>query len=74
MLRKQLEEDVLANRNLQKVLEDQIKDIKNRQGVYIHVQPIPFLEVLLFCNSEIVKLLNVTYLLALFVVLLWRCF
>ncbi|XP_075026514.1 CDK5 regulatory subunit-associated protein 2 isoform X4 [Calonectris borealis] len=31
MLRKQLEEDVLANRNLQKVLEDQIKDIKNRQ-------------------------------------------
>lgn len=39
MLRKQLEEDVLANRNLQKVLEDQIKDIKNRQGVYIHVQP-----------------------------------
>ncbi|XP_035745926.1 CDK5 regulatory subunit-associated protein 2 isoform X2 [Egretta garzetta] len=31
MLRKQLEEDVLANRNLQKILEDQIKDIKNRQ-------------------------------------------
>ncbi|XP_065504651.1 CDK5 regulatory subunit-associated protein 2 [Caloenas nicobarica] len=31
ILRKQLEEDVLANRNLQKVLEDQIKDIKNRQ-------------------------------------------
>lgn len=34
MLRKQLEEDVLANRNLQKVLEDQIKDIKNQQGLY----------------------------------------
>ncbi|NXW92343.1 CK5P2 protein, partial [Alopecoenas beccarii] len=31
VLRKQLEEDVLANRNLQKVLEDQIKDVKNRQ-------------------------------------------
>ncbi|XP_064027452.1 CDK5 regulatory subunit-associated protein 2 isoform X2 [Pogoniulus pusillus] len=31
LLRKQLEEDVLANRNLQKVLEDQIKDIRNRQ-------------------------------------------
>lgn len=46
VLRKQLEEDVLANRNLQKVLEDQIKDIKNRQGVYIHVQPIPFLDLL----------------------------
>ncbi|KAM6243875.1 CDK5 regulatory subunit-associated protein 2 isoform 2-T2 [Porphyrio hochstetteri] len=30
-LRRQLEEDVLANRNLQKVLEDQIKDLKNRQ-------------------------------------------
>lgn len=34
MLRKQLEDDILANRNLQKVLEDQIKDIKNRQGLY----------------------------------------
>ncbi|KFW07718.1 CDK5 regulatory subunit-associated protein 2, partial [Fulmarus glacialis] len=34
MLRKQLEEDVLANRNLQKVLEDQIKDIKNRQDSF----------------------------------------
>lgn len=34
MLRKQLEEDVLANRNLQKVLEDQIKGIKTRQGLY----------------------------------------
>ncbi|XP_010081195.1 PREDICTED: CDK5 regulatory subunit-associated protein 2, partial [Pterocles gutturalis] len=31
MLRKQLEEDVLANRNLQKVLEDQIKDMRSRQ-------------------------------------------
>ncbi|KFP74674.1 CDK5 regulatory subunit-associated protein 2, partial [Acanthisitta chloris] len=31
MLRKQLEEDVLGNRNLQKILEDQIKDMKNRQ-------------------------------------------
>ncbi|KFQ22947.1 CDK5 regulatory subunit-associated protein 2, partial [Merops nubicus] len=31
LLRKQLEEDVLANRRLQKVLEDQIKDMKHRQ-------------------------------------------
>uniref|UniRef100_A0A8B9G008 CDK5 regulatory subunit-associated protein 2 n=1 Tax=Amazona collaria TaxID=241587 RepID=A0A8B9G008_9PSIT len=31
MLRKQLEEAVLDNRNLQKILEDQIKDIKTRQ-------------------------------------------
>ncbi|XP_068770471.1 CDK5 regulatory subunit-associated protein 2 isoform X3 [Struthio camelus] len=31
LLRKQLEEDILSNRNLQKVLEDQIKDVKNRQ-------------------------------------------
>ncbi|KAM9117042.1 CDK5 regulatory subunit-associated protein 2 isoform 2-T2 [Pangshura tecta] len=30
LLRKQLEEDILANRNLRKVLEDQIKDTKNR--------------------------------------------
>lgn len=35
MLRKQLEDDVLANRNLQKVLEDQIKDMKTRQGLYV---------------------------------------
>ncbi|KFP65310.1 CDK5 regulatory subunit-associated protein 2, partial [Cariama cristata] len=41
MLRKQLEEDVLANRNLQKVLEDQIKDIKNRQD-----------ETLSFCGDQ----------------------
>ncbi|KAJ7403851.1 CDK5 regulatory subunit-associated protein 2 [Pitangus sulphuratus] len=33
MLRKQLEEDVLGNRNLQKILEDQIKDMKNRRGL-----------------------------------------
>uniref|UniRef100_A0A8B9IZG6 CDK5 regulatory subunit-associated protein 2 n=1 Tax=Amazona collaria TaxID=241587 RepID=A0A8B9IZG6_9PSIT len=32
MLRKQLEEAVLDNRNLQKILEDQIKDIKTRQA------------------------------------------
>uniref|UniRef100_A0A8C0IX19 CDK5 regulatory subunit-associated protein 2 n=1 Tax=Chelonoidis abingdonii TaxID=106734 RepID=A0A8C0IX19_CHEAB len=31
LLRKQLEEDILANRNLRKVLEDQIKDTKNRE-------------------------------------------
>ncbi|KFP49721.1 CDK5 regulatory subunit-associated protein 2, partial [Cathartes aura] len=41
MLRKQLEDDVLANRNLQKVLEDQIKDIKNRQD-----------ETLSFCGDQ----------------------
>ncbi|XP_009984996.1 PREDICTED: CDK5 regulatory subunit-associated protein 2 [Tauraco erythrolophus] len=41
MLRKQLEEDVLANRNLQKVLEGQIKDIKNRQD-----------ETLSFCGDQ----------------------
>lgn len=34
MLRKQLEEDVLGNRNLQKILQDQIKDMKNHQGLY----------------------------------------
>ncbi|XP_074871230.1 CDK5 regulatory subunit-associated protein 2 isoform X4 [Carettochelys insculpta] len=31
LLRKQLEEDILANRNLRKVLEDQIKDTKNKE-------------------------------------------
>ncbi|KAI1232064.1 hypothetical protein IHE44_0007117 [Lamprotornis superbus] len=31
MLRKQLEEDVLGNRNLQKILQDQIKDMKNHK-------------------------------------------
>ncbi|KAM7087573.1 CDK5 regulatory subunit-associated protein 2 isoform 1-T1 [Ciconia maguari] len=41
MLRKQLEEDVLANRNLQKLLEDQIKGIKNRQD-----------ETLSFCGDQ----------------------
>ncbi|XP_027585696.2 CDK5 regulatory subunit-associated protein 2 isoform X1 [Pipra filicauda] len=41
MLRKQLEEDVLGNRNLQKVLEDQIKDMKNRQD-----------ETLSFCGDQ----------------------
>ncbi|KAM6297144.1 CDK5 regulatory subunit-associated protein 2 [Aegotheles albertisi] len=41
MLRKQLEDDVLANRNLQKVLEDQIKDMKNRQD-----------ETLSFCGDQ----------------------
>uniref|UniRef100_A0A8C0BMD2 CDK5 regulatory subunit associated protein 2 n=1 Tax=Buteo japonicus TaxID=224669 RepID=A0A8C0BMD2_9AVES len=41
MLRKQLEDDILANRNLQKVLEDQIKDIKNRQD-----------ETLSFCGDQ----------------------
>ncbi|KFV90824.1 CDK5 regulatory subunit-associated protein 2, partial [Eurypyga helias] len=41
MLRKQLEEDILANRNLQKVLEDQIKDIKTRQD-----------ETLSFCGDQ----------------------
>ncbi|XP_074464555.1 CDK5 regulatory subunit-associated protein 2 isoform X2 [Larus michahellis] len=41
MLRKQLEEDILANRNLQKVLEDQIKDMKNRQE-----------ETLSFCGDQ----------------------
>ncbi|KFQ05601.1 CDK5 regulatory subunit-associated protein 2, partial [Haliaeetus albicilla] len=40
-LRKQLEDDILANRNLQKVLEDQIKDIKNRQD-----------ETLSFCGDQ----------------------
>lgn len=34
MLRKQLEEDVLGNRNLQKILQDQIKDMKNHKGLY----------------------------------------
>lgn len=34
MLRKQLEDDILATRNLQKVLEDQVKNAKNRQGLY----------------------------------------
>ncbi|XP_075629007.1 CDK5 regulatory subunit-associated protein 2 isoform X4 [Balearica regulorum gibbericeps] len=41
MLRRQLEDDVLANRNLQKVLEDQIKDIKKRQD-----------ETLSFCGDQ----------------------
>ncbi|KAM6117404.1 CDK5 regulatory subunit-associated protein 2 [Phoenicopterus ruber ruber] len=41
MLRKQLEDDVLANRNLQKVLEDHIKDIKTRQD-----------ETLSFCGDQ----------------------
>ncbi|XP_051492235.1 CDK5 regulatory subunit-associated protein 2 isoform X3 [Apus apus] len=41
MLRKQLEEDVLANRKLQKVLEGQIKDIKNQQD-----------ETLSFCGDQ----------------------
>ncbi|XP_071430398.1 CDK5 regulatory subunit-associated protein 2 isoform X2 [Pithys albifrons albifrons] len=41
MLRKQLEEDVLGNRNLQKVLEDQIKDMKNRRD-----------ETLSFCGDQ----------------------
>ncbi|KFZ61822.1 CDK5 regulatory subunit-associated protein 2, partial [Antrostomus carolinensis] len=41
MLRKQLEDDVLANRNLQKILEDQIKDIKKRQD-----------ETLSFCGDQ----------------------
>ncbi|NXJ61834.1 CK5P2 protein, partial [Rostratula benghalensis] len=41
LLRKQLEEDVLANRNLQKVLEDQIKDMKKRQD-----------ETLSFCGDQ----------------------
>ncbi|XP_075761259.1 CDK5 regulatory subunit-associated protein 2 isoform X3 [Pelodiscus sinensis] len=31
LLRKQLEEDVLANQNLRKVLEDQIKDTQNKE-------------------------------------------
>uniref|UniRef100_A0A8C3RWT9 CDK5 regulatory subunit associated protein 2 n=1 Tax=Chelydra serpentina TaxID=8475 RepID=A0A8C3RWT9_CHESE len=34
LLRKQLEEDILANRNLRKVLEDQIKDTKNRDETF----------------------------------------
>lgn len=34
MLRKQLEEDVVGNRNLQKILQDQIKDMKNHKGLY----------------------------------------
>ncbi|XP_061867587.1 CDK5 regulatory subunit-associated protein 2 isoform X2 [Colius striatus] len=41
LLRKQLEEDVLANRKLQKVLEDQIKDMKTRQD-----------ETLSFCGDQ----------------------
>uniref|UniRef100_A0A8C4UAT4 CDK5 regulatory subunit-associated protein 2 n=1 Tax=Falco tinnunculus TaxID=100819 RepID=A0A8C4UAT4_FALTI len=41
MLRKQLEEGILGNRNLQKVLEDQIKDIKKRQD-----------ETLSFCGDQ----------------------
>ncbi|XP_062446903.1 CDK5 regulatory subunit-associated protein 2 isoform X2 [Rhea pennata] len=41
LLRKQLEEDILANRNLQKVLEDQIKDVKTRQD-----------ETLSFCGDQ----------------------
>lgn len=41
MLRKQLEEAVLDNRNLQKILEDQIKDIKTRQGLYTAAHPFP---------------------------------
>ncbi|NWX52983.1 CK5P2 protein, partial [Steatornis caripensis] len=41
MLRKQLEEDVLANRNLQKILEDQIKNMKNQQD-----------ETLSFCGDQ----------------------
>nr|XP_009933699.1 PREDICTED: CDK5 regulatory subunit-associated protein 2 [Opisthocomus hoazin] len=41
MLRKQLEDDILANRNLQKVLEDQIKDMKNQQD-----------ETLSFCGDQ----------------------
>lgn len=40
MLRKQLEEDVLGNRNLQKILQDQIQDMKKHQGLYLcPVQP-----------------------------------
>ncbi|XP_027733661.1 CDK5 regulatory subunit-associated protein 2 isoform X3 [Empidonax traillii] len=41
ILRKQLEEDVLGNRNLQKILEDQIKDMKNRRD-----------ETLSFCGDQ----------------------
>ncbi|XP_039362013.1 CDK5 regulatory subunit-associated protein 2 isoform X3 [Mauremys reevesii] len=41
LLRKQLEEDILANRNLRKVLEDQIKDTKNRED-----------ETLSFCGDQ----------------------
>ncbi|XP_066057098.1 CDK5 regulatory subunit-associated protein 2 isoform X3 [Chamaea fasciata] len=41
MLRKQLEEDVLGNRNLQKILQDQIKDMKNHQD-----------ETLSFCGDQ----------------------
>ncbi|KAM4647419.1 CDK5 regulatory subunit-associated protein 2 isoform 6-T6 [Amazona ochrocephala] len=41
MLRKQLEEAVLDNRNLRKILEDQIKDIKTRQD-----------ETLSFCGDQ----------------------
>ncbi|NWZ20085.1 CK5P2 protein, partial [Asarcornis scutulata] len=41
MLRKQLEDDILANRNLQKILEDQIKNVKNRQD-----------ETLSFCGDQ----------------------
>ncbi|RMB93479.1 hypothetical protein DUI87_30176 [Hirundo rustica rustica] len=40
-LRKQLEEDVLGNRNLQKILQDQIKDMKNHQD-----------ETLSFCGDQ----------------------
>ncbi|KAL2298001.1 hypothetical protein Nmel_016961 [Mimus melanotis] len=41
MLRKQLEEDVLGNRNLQKILQDQIKDMKNHKE-----------ETLSFCGDQ----------------------
>ncbi|XP_041330995.1 CDK5 regulatory subunit-associated protein 2 isoform X1 [Pyrgilauda ruficollis] len=41
MLRKQLEEDVLDNRNLQKILQDQIKDMKNHKD-----------ETLSFCGDQ----------------------
>ncbi|NXJ11627.1 CK5P2 protein, partial [Odontophorus gujanensis] len=41
MLRRQLEGDILATRNLQKVLEDQIKNAKNRQD-----------ETLSFCGDQ----------------------
>ncbi|XP_057894142.1 CDK5 regulatory subunit-associated protein 2 isoform X2 [Melospiza georgiana] len=41
MLRKQLEEDVLGNRNLQKILQDQIKDMKNHKD-----------ETLSFCGDQ----------------------
>ncbi|XP_032933407.1 CDK5 regulatory subunit-associated protein 2 isoform X2 [Catharus ustulatus] len=41
MLRKQLEEDVVGNRNLQKILQDQIKDMKNHKE-----------ETLSFCGDQ----------------------